>query len=515
MPQVESQEITQNQSQEAAKKMYEIADKNASMGQSALYDTYNRVGTEFAQANYHKGQQLLEKTGAWSDELRDAATRANRLEIQKADGKSMSFQEAQTVLNRNTKELASLGDARDKRDAAETQTMVAGMSRPGEQGIKEIEKTLGYIEGLLQTRATSQRQMTPEIKQKWNEHRAVRDAVFAEKQARMENNTVAQRASDQRAQEQTSIVRFLENLYSQAGIGENVPSRQEMLSRASAMSEEELHFLNAELKKVGTQFNRSSDQKALDASLTDLATKKFTKDTIIKRNRESDETEARNIRAKLTEVQTVAREKETTTESPRERYQKHQNYETHRGSAERLTVALRDVKDNFENSNSVAAALMLFEGETANLTLKANSEDIEAMRGKAVDEKERAIFDIPPEHWEDYKRMREVQNSLASGRAVKEVMSVLEKKLSDTYGIQRINLESIKTVKDLRTAKISADLFPQETNRPELAGVIKEVQRTGYHIPDVPQYNVKGEQIGKFNQDIKARPFVAFYKLKS
>jgi hypothetical protein len=301
MPYVESQETTQNQSQEVARKMYEIADRSASMGRSAFYDTYIRAGTEFAQENYHKGQQLLEQPGNWNDELRYVATQANGLENQRTGREPLSFQESQATLNRNAEELGSLGDHSDRRDALEIQSTILQMNQPGQEGMQGIEKTLKYVEGLLQTRATSQRNLTPEIKQSWDERRAIRDALFMEKQARAERTSTGQRAREQEMQGRSSTTSSLEKLYSLAGVPEDVPSRQELLRRVGNMSEQEMHFLTGELRTIGTQFSRTGDKRNLDASLRNLVTKKFTKEAVVARNQKNNQNELNNIRAKLNE----------------------------------------------------------------------------------------------------------------------------------------------------------------------------------------------------------------------
>mgnify|MGYP001610516541 FL=1 len=148
--------------QAISSKLFEIAERNSEQNQSAVY---NQAGVEFAQGNLHKGQQLLEQPGSWNDELRLVATQANQQESQRTGTNPLSFQESQAILNRSAEELGSVGDQGDRRDALEIQGIVLQMNKPGQEGMQGIEKTLKYVEGLLQTRATSQRKLTPEIKQ--------------------------------------------------------------------------------------------------------------------------------------------------------------------------------------------------------------------------------------------------------------------------------------------------------------------------------------------------------------
>jgi hypothetical protein len=208
-------------------------------------------------------------------------------------------------------------------------------------------------------------------------------------------------------------------------------------------------------------------------------------------------------------------ETRSTPESPEERHKKYKNYEAHKNSAEHSIKCLQEVKNNFEDSNDTAGALSLFENSIAELTVKADSSDIAALRGQPINLKtEKEQFGIDDNKLDDYKRMREAQNSLSQGQSVKEVVSALEKQFGEGYGLQQIDLGKIKTLNELNASRIQVNLTAESTDDPLLVGQIKEIRGVGYHIPDVPQYDVKGALVNRFNKDVKARPRVVVYKAR-
>jgi hypothetical protein len=348
------------------------------------------------------------------------------------------------------------------------------------------------------------------MKTEWEEQRAVRDALFAEKWKRMEKMKQTQKASEGQANDQSRISQTLESLYKAAGVPNETPSRQQLLQRVKLMSPEEIYFLNAELRNIQKRFNETGDQKDLDASLFDLTTKKLTKDEVSRKINQQDQKRLEEIRQSLSLDIQDSFEKQ---EAPEEIYKKYQNFEAHKDSAERSIKALQEIKNNFEKSNDIAGALMLLEVTLTNLTLNADYEDILQLRGKPVDiQGEKIKFKIDDDHLDDYIRIREAQNTMLEEKSVKEAVNILEDQLSGAYGIRQINLNGINTIRELNALKVDVDLFPEITNNPEFNGKIKEVLGIGYQIPNVPLYNAKGEQIGEFNKSVNAKPKIVFYR---
>ncbi len=204
------------------------------------------------------------------------------------------------------------------------------------------------------------------------------------------------------------------------------------------------------------------------------------------------------------------------SESLKDRLEKYKAYEQHRGSVERVVKSLQDARNTLEKSNNVSFALSMFEGTISMLTQNANPDDIEKLRGQPVDiVKEKQMFGIEDSSVDEYIEMREAQNALSKGESLKDVLDGLEKGLKDKYGITKIETDNAKSLKDLDALKIAANIVAESTDDPNLVGTIKEVKGIGYHIPDVPQYNVNGDFINTFNRDLNARPSVVTYKLNN
>ena len=288
-----------NKSEQVSAKMYNMADKVDGAKQPKLHETFDKAGAEFAQGNYDKGQRLLETNGAWNDEVRGVASEANQADQERVGASSLGFGEAKTTINGYAKNLESLGTQSDKQGAMEIQSLLRGMDRPGQAGIDGINESLKYIEGLLQTKAFSERQMSPAMKKSLEEQRAMRDALFAEKQKRTEQLQQGQQVGEQLLKDRKSASRVLENLYSNAEVPDDMSSRQELGRRVERMSQEELRFLDADLRKATADFGRTRDAKTLDAALRDLSLKKFTKEALKTENKTKDKQELDRVRAQI------------------------------------------------------------------------------------------------------------------------------------------------------------------------------------------------------------------------
>lgn len=177
-PEIGSQE--QNKGEQIASKMYEVLYK---VRQPQNHENLNKAANEFSDENYDKGQRILEKNGFWHDTVREVAVEANQAERDKKGNMPLNFKEAKGAINGYAKSLAESGTREDKKSALAIESIVLGADMPGIEGVDE---TLKYIEGVLQTKAKSERKMTPEMKKEWDEQRAVRDALFTEKQRRIE-----------------------------------------------------------------------------------------------------------------------------------------------------------------------------------------------------------------------------------------------------------------------------------------------------------------------------------------
>lgn len=185
-PEIESSE--QNKNEQIASQMQAVLEKvEKPQNRKAL----GEAGYEFANARYDAGQQVLERNGFWHDSVRGIAVEANSADREKKGGIPMTFVEAKGAINGYAKSLADLGTKEDKRDAFGIESIVRGTERPGVEG---IDDALKYIEGVLKSKA-SLKKAIPEVKQQWDEQRAVRDALFAEKQRRVEQAAVKRPAT--------------------------------------------------------------------------------------------------------------------------------------------------------------------------------------------------------------------------------------------------------------------------------------------------------------------------------
>ncbi|GEM_PF-6390864 len=216
----------QNRGEKIASKMYGVLDM---VKQPQNHEALNNAANEFADGTYDKGQRILEKNGFWHDTVREVAVEANQTEGEKKGSTPLNFTEAKDTINGYAKSLAESGTREDKKSALAIESIVLGTDRPGIEGVDEALK---YIEGVLQTKAKSERKMTPEMKKEWGEQRAVRDALFLEKQRRIEKSQEQSQKSDrpkvreetiQKSKEQDE--KELAGLRESLGLNEKTPKK--------------------------------------------------------------------------------------------------------------------------------------------------------------------------------------------------------------------------------------------------------------------------------------------------
>ncbi len=293
--------------------------------------------------------------------------------------------------------------------------------------------------------------------------------MYAEKQKRVQE---LKELGESKAAEVTTgkVTAGLENLYDNVGIPQETPSRQELLKRAGSMQGEELEVFGNELIRITAEYNRTQDQKALDAALSDLATRKFTKAEVVDKRKQATQSKLEAVRKSLG-INPEQSQKVEGKESPEARLQKYKAYEGHKSSVERVVKSLQEARNNLEKSNNISSALTMFEGTISMLTQSANSEDIEKLKGQPIDlEKEKRMFGIEDSALDEYIQMRGAQNALGEGRSVKEVLDTMEKGLSDKYGISKTETEKAKTLKDLDALKIAGNITAESTDDPGLVG---------------------------------------------
>ncbi len=227
----------------AANKFFDMAEEarveEAQYPQEERYkeEIFSGVGRETAQGNFDKGQRILEGGVRWDDDLRAAASELNQLDQTKREAKPMSFEDAQKAMSDYARDPEKISEGRDDRqqdleNAMTINDIVADASEPGVEG---IDNALRYIEGTLRSKnntagAILESILTPEDKaaflKDWQEKRAIRDALYQEKRKRIEQQKQSQQATTEVTKERGSASRNLENLYTQAGVPEDIPSRQ-------------------------------------------------------------------------------------------------------------------------------------------------------------------------------------------------------------------------------------------------------------------------------------------------
>lgn len=295
----------------AANRFYDMGDKarveEAQYPQEERYkeEKLSGAGRETAQGNFSGAQHILE-SGAqiWDDNLRGAASEVNRLDQEKRGEKPMSLADAQKAMSGYARgfEEAKVpgGPEPDPKGAAAIDSIVGGTSRPGIEGIDEALK---YIESTLQSKANvadfTKKGTEKEFVKDLQEKRAIRDALYEEKQKRVEQMKQSQRGTEELTKGRGSTTRGLEKLYADAGVPEDTASRQEFFGRVGAMSPEELHFLDSALNKAAREAMRSGDPKMLEGLLGDLSTKSFKRKDVEARQKVEDQKKIEEIRRKM------------------------------------------------------------------------------------------------------------------------------------------------------------------------------------------------------------------------
>ncbi|MDP3985487.1 MAG: hypothetical protein Q8P82_01870 [bacterium] len=301
-------ELNEDQRREAlAGRFYDLSEsaraEEARLPQEEQYQEalFLSVGREAAQGNYSGAQRILEGGVRWNDDLRDAAVEMNELDQERRGEKPLSFEEAQETLGGYARDFEKIskepgGKQSDIENAMAIDNIVADMFEPGTES---IDAALRYIESALKSKSAVADtilksegplgKQAPEFIKDWQEKRAIRDALYQEKQKRAEQirQTQGNREGLAKGREATAIM--LEQAFTQAGISEDAASRQEFLAKAGAMSAEELRFLDSALNKAAREAMRSGDPKLLEGLLLDLSTKSFRRKDVEAKQKKEDQ----------------------------------------------------------------------------------------------------------------------------------------------------------------------------------------------------------------------------------
>ena len=221
-------EETQIADKQIADKMYGILDK---IDDPKKHDAINSAANEFSNGNYDLGQRILEKNGFWHDMVRELAVEANQAERSKKDNAPLSFSEAKDTINGYAKSLAESGTKEDKKSAFGIESIVRGMDRPGIDG---IDQALQYIEGVLQTKAKLGARVTPEMEIQWQEQRAIRDALYIEKERRSqqpERKAVGSSKKEAKTKDKTELDELRRSLGSNETSTEKIPTDERGLAK--------------------------------------------------------------------------------------------------------------------------------------------------------------------------------------------------------------------------------------------------------------------------------------------
>jgi len=297
----------------SADKLFDVANKinPSTESESQKCEMFKNAAIEITNGNYDKSQRILESSAQWDDNLRNVASEVNNLDLEKKGVNPMSFEGAQKTITGYARELEKMskepnGKIKDLESAMDLDNIVSDTS---ESGIEGIDNALEYIEGTLKSTnniaenilnsdiSTSKDKV--EFLKTWQEKRSIRDALYQEKQKRIEQIGQSQQVSGDLEKGRESTIRNLKNLYTQAGVPENTPSRQEFFAKTQNMSEGELHFLNSELQKTAGDFNISGNKKVLDGQLMNLSSKSFKFDDVTERQKTKDQKKIKKIHEEL------------------------------------------------------------------------------------------------------------------------------------------------------------------------------------------------------------------------
>ncbi len=479
-----------------ANRFYDMAERGPGVQDPKIREMFSNVGRETADGGYEKAQRILEGGAQWDDNLRGAASEVNQLDQEKRGVKPMSFEDVQKGMSDLAREIEKFSKTyddteqgrkaahEDRADALKLDSIVGGTSRPGVEG---IDDALTYVEGRLQRIAknvASGSKLKPGDLEEWQGIRATRDALYQEKQKRIERAQQAQRATKEVTEARGSTTRGLENMFNQAGVSEDLPSRQELVAQVGRMSPEEMHLFHATLKKAGAEFVRTGDPALLQARLEGLQGKSWKREDVERRQKVEDQRKIKEIRRGMGLPEQPAGE-----ESPEERFKKFQNYENHKDSAHRVIIALQDVR-RFESSNDTTAALELVK------SVRSNLEEGDPLAA------------------DDRRIMQEAKSALESGKTIKEAVSTLERQLKEMYGVSQINLSEGQPFTEVKQFDVRI-VATQETDNPQLVGRIQEIVKAGYHIPDIPQSLGGKLSRERADRSIKAPADVVVYKART
>lgn len=300
-----------------ANRFYDMANK--ARAEEAQYpqeerfkeEMFSGVRRETLQGNFHGAQRLLERSGIWNDDLRGAVSEVNRLDQEKRGAKPMSLEDVQKTIGEYARDFEKMSEEKGERQANTEGAMALDniASDISEPGIEEVDNALKYIEGALAStnhiadNILKSVSLPPEDKaaflKDWQDKRAIRDALFQEKQKRVEQMKQSQRDTEELTKERGATATRLERAFTQAGIPEDAASRKEFLGRAGTMSAEELHFLDSALNKAAREAMRSGDPKRLEGLLMDLGTKSFKRKDVEVRQSAEDQRKIEETRRSL------------------------------------------------------------------------------------------------------------------------------------------------------------------------------------------------------------------------
>lgn len=268
-------------------------------------EVFSGAGRETAQGNFSGAQRILEGGTKWDDDIRSVASEINQLDQEKRGEKPVSFEDAQKAISgyaRGLEEARTLGGPEpDLKGAAMIDGIVSDTSRPGVEG---INKALKYIEGALKSHANladlQSKGTEKEFTKDWQERRAIRDALYREKQKRMEQGQQSQRGTEKLVKGRGGTAKRLENMFGRAAIPEDTPSRKQFLEGVQNMSGEELRLLDAELDKVMAEFGRSQQNSdLLSARLQEMSLLSWGREAVERRQRIEDQKKIEEIRKRV------------------------------------------------------------------------------------------------------------------------------------------------------------------------------------------------------------------------
>lgn len=161
-------------------------------------EVFSATGSETTQGNFDKAQRILEAGTQWDDRLRGLASEVNQLDRERTGVKPISFTEALQAISGYARVFEKMshepvGSRQDLESSMEIDNIAGDALDPGVEG---IDTALAYIEGTLQSTANIADKLlrstvtSNEDKAKflndWREKRAIRDALYQEKQKRAE-----------------------------------------------------------------------------------------------------------------------------------------------------------------------------------------------------------------------------------------------------------------------------------------------------------------------------------------